>query len=296
MAVGAVFDQEDNSYPFAEVLSQGTWSPEILPLPTNADAAHGGGATLDSVSCPSDGMCVAVGAYGDISTYQSGLLESLSSGVWSDRQAPLPVRQDTGLVNVNSVSCSDPTTCEAVGAYQGTSTYVLAYGFQSGSWSLQTFGNGGPSQPPLVPYGVSCPADGACVAVGSVNVYPRSGFIATLAPGTWSVVAAPSPSGSLQEDLDTVDCADIGDCVAGGAYDPAPTGNATQLLLELSQGTWTATVPPVPADAQPSPGAGITGVYCPAAAPAGSLNAPHVRRPVRPPRRDPRPPPQPRPT
>ena len=282
VAVGSVSDGSDY-FPLVETYSQGAWSPTVLPVPANAHSTLYG--TLYSVSCPSDGTCAAVGEYDaydpalDVD-YQSGLLESLTDGVWTPTEGVLPPGTQSISATVNSVSCSDPTTCIAVGddfnrdAPDGAWTAQI-YTWSSGSWQLTV-----PTLPSnydnsLNITGISCPDSGECVAVGTYQDAAgyTYGLILTLDGGTWTAAEAPMPANVLAtpvpgggrpyESLSSVDCPNAGACLAGGFYQDS-NDYQQPLLLQLQDGVWTASEAPVPSDAGTNPLAAVVGVSCPA--------------------------------
>ena len=285
VAVGFVTDGNQNYFPIAETYSQGSWTPSILPMPADASTDFYDGS-LFSVSCPSDGVCAAVGDYDSFdadndSDYQNGLLESLSSGVWTPSAAALPDGPNSGLVNINSVSCSDPNDCVGVGVVfnfisDGPNTWSgVIYTLANGSWQMQVAPVPDDYDNSLTLNGVSCPDDGTCFIVGTYqdaddNSY---GLILTLASGTWSAMSAPMPSDVAVksspgqndpfEALNTIDCSEDDACIAGGYYVDS-SYNLQPLLVQLQGGSWSAFGGPVPSDSQSDTLASIQGVYCPA--------------------------------
>ena len=272
------------TFPLLETYSQGVWSPSVAPMPANADTSNP--ALLSSVSCPSDGTCTAVGEYYPFAPVgqaepQTGLLESLTSGVWTPTEAAVPPGTPTAplgpIVDVYSVSCSDPTTCMAVGydlhsnGNGGAATTALVYTWSSGSWQLTV-----PSLPSSYNNfaaldGVACPDTGVCIAVGyyedaAGNQY---GLILTLDSGTWTASTAPTPANAFggagqTEELTSVDCPDVGACLAGGYYIDS-NQHQQPILLQLQGGVWTASEAPTPVVVGNAGTYGsIEGVSCPA--------------------------------
>jgi len=155
----------------------------------------------------------------------------------------------------------------------------LTYTLNNGTWQLQ------PAIPlpsdylnNLVASSVSCPDDNDCVVVGSygnqdantTNPETSHGFIDSDTAGTWSTEEAllpsngnPNPGFIGLQVLDSVDCADAADCVAGGSYEDT-SGNRGPLLETLQTGSWTPSEAPVPSDSQSNTLAAITGISCPA--------------------------------
>ena len=274
VAVGRARDALQNYFPVAETYSQGSWSVSVLPMPANASSNNYDGV-LYSVSCPSDGVCAAVGGYDmfDPSTgynYQIGLLETLSSGVWTPSEGALPSGVTSEAVNVNSVSCSDQADCTAVGEIDDPSGSAgLIYTWSAGSWSLQLAPVPSGFSNTIDLNGVACPDTGSCVVVGSYEDtnYNEYGLILTLASGIWTAIQAPMPANQGAA-LNAVDCPDVGSCVAGGFYsDPTNTDGSPwtePVLLQLAADSWTAMEAPLPSDAPTNTVSDINGVYCPA--------------------------------
>ena len=95
-------DSEDNTYGLLEVLSNGTWTPEVGPTPSQSTQSG-----IRSVRCFTTTSCDAVGFYGISSTY--GLLETLSGNEWTASALG-------GKGILNSLSCVSPGSCLAVGS------------------------------------------------------------------------------------------------------------------------------------------------------------------------------------
>jgi hypothetical protein len=283
VAVGYVAG-DGGHWPLVETYRGGFWTPSLVPLPQGYQN-DGSGSTdgyLYSVSCGANGSCAAVGGYADPSGIEDGLLETLTDGTWTATGADEATASDGGVVGLQSVSCANATTCMAVGTFQARenpTVVALIYVLNAGSWQLQ-------AQPPLPANydvnlalaSVSCPDANNCVVAGSYDdlnpsgvTLDSDGLILTDASGTWSDEEAPLPAnadvqnqGSGLQVLDTVDCADANDCVAGGSYlDGANAGYSVPLLETLQSGIWTPTEAPTPAGGPANEGAWITGVTCP---------------------------------
>ena len=102
VAGGFFMDSEDNTYSLLEVLSNGTWTPEVGPTPSQSTQSG-----IRSVRCFTTTSCDAVGFYGISSTY--GLLETLSGNEWTASALG-------GKGILNSLSCVSPGSCLAVGS------------------------------------------------------------------------------------------------------------------------------------------------------------------------------------
>ena len=146
VAVGYVQDS-GNTYPLVETDNKGVWAASLAPMPQGY-VTNGNIGALYSVSCASDGHCAAAGDYDistqtqyDIQEQQNGLLETLSNGTWMATEASrAAIPSSGGLVNLNSVSCSDATTCMGVGdwSYAPSQSIGLAYVSSSNGWTLET--------------------------------------------------------------------------------------------------------------------------------------------------------------
>jgi len=104
------------------------------------------------------------------------------------------------------------------------------------------------------------------VATGYLEIGDNNdGLIETLSDGTWTPIEAPLPADAAsgqQTSIDGVACPAVGTCVAVGGY---LGHNGTPALIEtLSNGTWTPTAAPLPANAAATPAAGLNGIACPA--------------------------------
>lgn len=115
--------------------------------------------------------------------------------------------------------------------------------------------------------GVACPSPATCVAAGYHGPGGAVRNLAeTLSNGAWTPAEPPAPALGLADPnpgLDAVSCPAPGTCVAAGSYDDQ-NSNPHGLIETLSNGAWTAVVPPEPSNAVPSENGGLYGVACPA--------------------------------
>jgi len=164
--------------------------------------------------------------------------------VWKNSHYPLPANATNHLDSaILASACPVTGWCVAVGEYDGTG------GIPEGLIEILSGGAWTPTEAPLPASGtdgadlidVSCSAIGSCIAIGNY-VDPselQQGLIETLAGGVWTPVEASLPDGAGPDPavyLETVACADEGDCVAIGTY--RDTNGFGQGLLEtLSAGT-----------------------------------------------------------
>lgn len=116
--------------------------------------------------------------------------------------------------------------------------------------------------------GVSCPATGVCVAVGSytdrnTNFY---GLIESLVDGRWTALEAPVPADSSAAEetgLTGVACPAVETCMATGDY-TGPGGRVEGLIETLSGGTWTPAAAPVLPGAANNKYEDLSSLACPA--------------------------------
>lgn len=251
----------------AETLSGGTWSSAGLPPPSVGLADPN--PSLDGVSCPAAGTCVAAGLYDDQNSNTHGMIETLSGGTWSPAEPPAPANAAPDpAAGLYSVACPAPGSCVAVGSYddQQGIAQAMTETLAGGTWTAAEAPLPGPPPGPddfAALLSVSCPAPGNCVAVG---YYGKEGdfsaLIETLSGGTWTPATAPLPAGEadLGAELDGISCPAPGTCVAVGEYN-VPDYREHALAETLSGGTWTATTAPAPAGISD---AALFAVSCPA--------------------------------
>jgi hypothetical protein len=117
--------------------------------------------------------------------------------------------------------------------------------------------------------GLSCPADGACIATGfyTSHGYDSGILVETVSRGTWAAqLGPPLPSDAASPPnplLAGVTCSSPADCTAYGTYTAG--GDAGVGLIEtLSRGTWTSRRLPLPGDAGRDQQMALWGLACPA--------------------------------
>jgi hypothetical protein len=179
---------------------------------------------------------------------------------WTGTQAPLPSSPDAPSTTSASVSFSDESCvsavfCAAVGDYADTAGFPHTHGllevYQGGSWQgveAPMPNNADPSIGEVQIDGVSCVAQGSCIAVGGYkdSSHNPHALIETYSGGTWTPMEAPTPHDATGTYgfLKDVSCPVPGDCFAIGLYD-----NGTRdvgLIDTLAGGSWSAAAAPVP--------------------------------------------------
>ena len=182
---------------------------------------------------------------------------------WTAAEAPLPsdaaqtASQSAGL---NDVACPSVRSCIAVGYYatgDNGSTHGLIETLSHGIWTAAAAAT--PAAVTLAQLafielgGVACPAEGECVAVGAYQDSQNAErpMIETLSGGIWTPATIVLPANADQSKsavLSQVACPAPGRCVATGWY-TAQNGGTQGLIDTLSNGSWTASTAPLPADA-----------------------------------------------
>ena len=132
--------------PWTDVSTGAGWTSQLFS----------GAGEFSGVSCPTASFCLAIGsinatpAPGQPLT-QTPIAETWSNGTWAPAPTPDAIPA--------AVSCSSPTSCDAVAAGSGD---IDVYNGQS--WTVQP---AAPNTKSLTD--ISCHADGSCVAVGSLT-------------------------------------------------------------------------------------------------------------------------------
>jgi uncharacterized protein YjbI with pentapeptide repeats len=226
IAVGHFTDTSNQVEPLLETLTSGVWTPSGTSVPVNA--ASNPNAYFNDVTCITPTTCEAVGGYSTSGGAEQGLIETLSSGVWSAAEPPPPANGPSQAgVALTGVSCTAVGACLAVGEYadQNGNEQGLTETSSSGSWT--------PSEAPLPTNAysapdadlssVACASGGGCEAVGTYDTAPGNdeGLIET----------GPSPTWNTDNNLDVVPgddnatscpttsfCMVVGDYNAGSPY------------------------------------------------------------------------------
>ena len=176
---------------------------------------------LAAVSCTSSRFCMAVGTSNFVSASKETPFTVVWNGSeWSVRQAA--AFSSTGGIELQSVSCTSPTTCMAVGGDTlNASSPPIAQWWDGNRWSnVSTAVGDGASSAYFA--SVSCSQAKSCMAVGTTGIGGSHGIAGTpLAEkwdgSTWSFVQTPSPDDG---GLVGVSCTSPAWCVAAGGVFP----------------------------------------------------------------------------
>lgn len=270
VAVGFLTSAAGGLTPVIETLSGGHWDLAKPPLP--GDALTTAPATLNDVSCPAAGTCVATGWYSNTSGLREGYVDTLANGTWTATSAPLPAdaapEQYSSPSNAStylaSVACTGIGACVASGEYRDVrgQTQAVIDTLSGGAWTATAAplpADASATGQVAALWAIDCPATGTCVAAG--HYIERGGqprFLTdTLSGGRWTASALPLPADAAADQKWSQDqatsvggltCESVGYCVATAGYVTKTTVIAP-VIETLSGGTWTAVKAPLPADA-----------------------------------------------
>jgi len=212
------------------VPAAGSWG-KAIEVPGLGALNKGGTAVVVSVSCGSAGSCAAGGFYLDRHRHRQGFVAVERKGRWG-RAIEVPglgTLNTGGDAVVVSVSCASAGSCAAGGDY--TRRHGGLQGFvaveRNGRWDrafevrgLAALNTGGHAEV----NSVSCGSAGSCAAGGDYrDRHSRlRGFVADERNGRWSTaievpgLAALTTGGPAG--VNSVSCASVGSCAAGGFY------------------------------------------------------------------------------
>lgn len=229
--------------------SGGTWNDAVTLTGPSGQVD----VTINSVSCPSAGNCLAGGYYQDKSHGRHALVASEQSGRWG-RGIELPgtAKLNTGgLAVVASVSCPSAGNCTADGTF-GTNAKkdeVFMVGEVAGRWGqvhtvpgfIATNAQDGPEKNSL-----ACASPGNCVAGGYYRATNGAlqAFVADETNGQWGnrvLLTGAGLRASRSALIEAVACPSAGNCSASG-YDLVGTSYQLFAVSETG-GHWGRAVP-----------------------------------------------------
>lgn len=155
---------------------------------------------------------------------------------------------------IQSVSCSAPKACTAVGTDLDTSgiNVTLAERWNRTRWLRQATPNPpGDTNPSVAPdlLGVSCPAVGFCAAVGAYQSSPEVGQVSmaeTWNGSIWTMQPFPVPANSSGAGLTAVSCTSPRFCEAVGSYFDLTAGTNATLAATWNGSVWSLQTTPNP--------------------------------------------------
>ncbi|MEX1218153.1 MAG: hypothetical protein WEA11_06525 [Acidimicrobiales bacterium] len=220
MAVGYYLDGTDNFYKTLAATWDGT---TLSPL---ASPNAGNSSYLESVSCISTTLCMAVGEQYETFTFQT-LSMSWDGSTWTILTTPDPGASEN---LVYGVSCVSATWCVAVGGSIDSSDgdfAALIMAWNGASWTSATSPTFATENQLL---GVDCLSTSDCIAVGQFR--DETGIFQTMVltwdGNTWTLLNSPN-SGTGENFLSSISCPAVDTCFAAGGYQSADT-EATLIL------------------------------------------------------------------
>jgi hypothetical protein len=109
---------------YADTLSGGTWSTVQVALPANDNNSR---LSVNFMACPAAGSCAIAGQYTTTSGTLAAFLDTLSSGTWTDVQAPLPANDNNTLLGTTFMNCPAAGSCVLSGQYKTTTGALAVY-------------------------------------------------------------------------------------------------------------------------------------------------------------------------
>ena len=211
-----------------------------------------------AVSCATPGNCTAVGSFRDALGGTEAMSFTSTNGTWGNVQPTTyvaGVNQAQTSAGFNSIVCSAPGTCTAVGHFDepGVGLVAMTDSSVGGLWSpaaAATFAIGVQSTSTMAAFfSVSCPRAGDCTAAGQFldaggNV---EAMTATSTNGEWGTVVPATYASGVQNATPSayfaaVSCSAPGSCTAAGSFLDA-NGNTSAMTESSVNGSWSAAVP-----------------------------------------------------
>jgi hypothetical protein len=252
-AVGTYTTSDSTQRTLIESWNGSVWSivPSPNTSPTDSDVLLG-------VSCSGPAACFAVGNSNPGRFLDRTLIESWNGSSWSIVPSPNVALAPTNFLN--SVSCSGPFSCTAVGFSSvdpPRSSQTLIETWNGSVWSIVASPNV-PSAFDDTLSGVSCSGPSACFAVGMYNIgaSTEQTLIESWNGSVGSIVASPDTSPSQLNALSGVSCSSASACTAVGFSFAVPD----RTLIESWDGSvWSIVPSPNTSSTQ---GDGLSGVSC----------------------------------
>jgi hypothetical protein len=246
-----------------------SWQQQTAPTPSG-----GTEPSLDGVSCPGAGSCIAVGGYNTGTGEDTGatLAESWNGTTWSIQPTPSTGYSDSTMT---SVSCLSSTDCVAVGRAGNsvTTPVALAERWNGTSWTIQ--------KTPAVSgqsflESVSCGAANSCIATGGILTSTGDVPLVEHWNGTsWVLQHFPS---AKNEGFGQVSCPSATSCTAVGTTTNS-SGVPVATAAHWNGTAWTLQHMAIPAGAiatVPS----LAGLSCPSVSVCEAVGFFHVKAKV----------------
>jgi hypothetical protein len=210
------------------------------------------GSDLFSVSCASAGNCSAGGSYALSAKISQAFVVEETNGVWGRAQAvPGLTRHDASEnTQVTVMSCPSSGNCGAAGIYsvKDNRSLIFVLNEKNGAWghaievpgSARLDGGGGGFIT-----SISCPSAGNCDAGGILPVKDSTAnsgaFVVDETKGVWGKaleLSGPAWFNHNSTGIDSLSCASVGNCSAGGAFPQGAHGGGPSFVVDETDGTW----------------------------------------------------------
>ena len=231
----AVGDSRSGAGPLiVETWNGAKWTLRTASIPGGARSTYPG-----AVSCHFVTFCVVAGeSYSSVPGAPAMLLARWNGTSFTAMKAAVPA--GAANVTLNGISCPSTTLCAAAGFStnrSGTSAFGFAEMWNGKSWTAVKMAPNGNAESFL--YGVSCRADGTCVAVGSTGPSATAKATAVAYNGkTWTAQSVPGPGKGKSSDFFGVNCLRANQCVAIGEIVASGTPTVTPLGGLLNGSSW----------------------------------------------------------
>lgn len=205
----------------------GRWGrPEVLTIAKRPGLDF---ASVDQVSCASQGNCGAAGFFQQSSSYTGLFVVGEKNGVWgtAEELPGMSALNAYGDAQTLSLSCPSPGNCADAGYYSDAGD--VRHGFVAN----ETSGRWGKAREVLDTtsiYSVSCTSAGNCAGSGD-DIVVREVKGAWQHPQRISGLAAVAG-------ISSVSCASAGNCAAGGWETRSDGEPVTAFVLAEKNGTW----------------------------------------------------------
>ena len=234
VAAGSFSNPDGNFEAFTQTQTNGIWANAV-------PAAFGTGIQgvspdghLNSVTCTSEGNCVAVGRFRNAAGGNEAFTQTQTNGSWG---SPTPATFGIGVQNsepnaeFKSVTCVSSGNCVAAGFVKNAAGGQEAFTQTqtNGNWEVAvtaTFATGVQSANPSTLFeSISCSSVGNCVAAGhfaNPSGYQEA-FVQVQKDGAWQT-ATPATFASGVQNLEpwasfhSISCVSDGNCAAVGSF------------------------------------------------------------------------------
>lgn len=255
-AGGFYTDASGHVQAFVVDQAAGTWR-SAAEVPGSAALNIDGNASVNTISCPAAGQCMAGGGYKDGALGFQAFLASEVDGTWSAAvEVPGSSALNKGaLASVTQVWCASVGSCTAGGTYRDASfkhEQAFVIDESNGTWGTAlevpgsaTLNAGGIAHLSAL----SCARAGECAAGGSYldATGKIQSFVVDEVHGHWTKAHEVPGTGPLNvtsggEGVASISCSAPGACAAAGDYGDAAGGAPVYVVNEVA-GRWGRAVP-----------------------------------------------------